>query len=235
MTEKLSSSLAGRVQYLRGQIAEAALRAGRDPAAVRLMAVTKTQPAALVNEAIAAGVDLLGENRAQEMCARYGEYNRDKADIHFIGHLQTNKVKQVVGKAVMIESVDSLRLAQEISKQSEALGLATQLLIEVNIGGEGTKSGVAPEAAEELARQIALLPAVSLRGLMAIPPIWNSEAENEPYFARMAQLLVDIRAKNIDNVCMEVLSMGMSGDYAAAIRHGSTQVRIGTGIFGTRN
>jgi pyridoxal phosphate enzyme (YggS family) len=233
--EKLSNSIAENIKRIRWEIDEAAIAAGRRPEEVKLMAVTKTQPAALVNEAIAAGIHLLGENRAQELCQKYEEYHKEQADIHFIGHLQTNKVKQVVGKVKMVESVDSFKLAREISKFSQKLGVTTEVLVQVNIGGEETKAGIEPSQAEELIRQIATLPGIQVQGLMAIPPIWNSSRENEGYFARMHEILVDIKDKKIDNVNMEVLSMGMSGDFAVAIRHGSTLVRLGTAIFGSRN
>ena len=229
------STIPENIKRLRESIDAAALKAGRNPADVKLMAVTKTQPADLVNQAIAAGITLLGESKAQELREKHEQYNlREDVQLHFIGHLQTNKVKMVVGKVSAIQSVDSLKLAAEISKQSAKLGITTDLLLEINIGGEESKSGVPAHLAEDITRQIALLPHVKLRGLMAIPPIWNSAAENEPYFARMQQLLVDIRGKNIDNVSMDILSMGMSGDFKAAIRHGSTIVRLGTAIFGER-
>ena len=199
------------------------------------MAVTKTQPVQAVNQAIAAGITLLGENRAQELNARYDEYDKSPGvEIHFIGHLQTNKVKMVLGKVNLVQSVDSLKLAREISRQGAAIGISTDLLLEINIGGEESKGGVAPSEAEELVRQIAILPAVRLRGLMAIPPIWQENEKGERYFARMQEILVDIRGKKMDNVMMDILSMGMSDDYAAAIKHGSTLVRVGTAIFGKR-
>ncbi len=233
--EKLLNSMAENVKRIRWEIDEAAIAAGRKPEEVRLMAVTKTQPAALVNLAIAAGINLLGENRAQELSEKYEDYDKENVDIHFIGHLQTNKVKQVVGKVKMIESVGSLKLAREISKFSQKMDVTTQVLVQINIGDEDTKGGIAPSQVEELIRQMAPLPGIQVQGLMAIPPIWNSSSENEGYFARMHEILVDIKGKKIDNVNMEVLSMGMSGDFAAAIRHGSTLVRLGSAIFGSRN
>jgi len=228
-------SVADNIRRLREEIAGAALRYGRDPADVALMAVTKTQPPELVNEALAAGVRLLGENRAQELLEKYDRYDKTVLpEIHFIGHLQTNKIKMVVGRVCMVQSVDSLKLAAAISKQSVKQGVDTGLLIEINIAGEGSKSGIRPEDAEALAREIAELPGVTLRGLMTIPPIWNQYQENERFFAQMQQLFVDIRRKNIDNTCMDILSMGMSDDFAVAIKHGSTLVRLGTAIFGRR-
>ena len=228
--------VAENIKRLRERIDEAAIKAGREPATVQLMAVTKTQPAQLVNEAIVAGVTLLGENRAQELCERYESYDlHPGVDIHFIGHLQTNKVKMLLGKVSTVQSVGSLRLAAELSKQGEKLGVSTDLLLEINIGGEESKAGVAPADAPELVRQIAQLPFVRLRGLMAIPPIWNENAGGERFFAQMQEMLVDIRAKNIDNVNMDILSMGMTDDFDIAVKHGSTLVRLGTAIFGARN
>lgn len=232
MTGKLS--IRENILRLREEIAQAAAKAGRKPEEIRLMAVTKTQPPELVNEAIAAGIDLIGENKAQELTAKYDEYHKENLDIHFIGHLQTNKVKAVVGKVGMIQSVDSLKLAGEIARHSEKLGITTDLLLEINVAGEQSKSGVLFEDAETLAREIAALSHVKLRGLMAIPPIWNESAGNEVFFERMRQKLVDIKAKNIDNISMEILSMGMTDDFAIAIKHGSTLVRLGTAIFGSR-
>ena len=229
------SHLAENIKRLRERMNEAAIKAGRDPAEIDLMAVTKTQPVRLVNQALGLGVCLLGENRAQELCERYGDYeNPPGREIHFIGHLQTNKVKMVVGKVSTVQSVGSLRLAREISRQSERLSLTTDILLEVNIGNEDSKAGVSPEQVEELARQVALLPSVKLRGLMAIPPIWREDGAGERFFARMQEILVDIRQKNIDNVIMESLSMGMSDDFSVAIKHGSTLIRVGTAIFGER-
>lgn len=229
------SSIADNVKRLREEIAGAAIRAGRNPEDVKLMAATKTQTPQAVNQAIAAGITLLGENRAQELCEKYDEYDKGPGvEIHFIGHLQTNKVKMVLGKASLVQSVGSLKLAKEISKQGVAAGIATDLLLEINVGGEESKSGVAPQEAEELVREVALLPAVKLRGLMAIPPIWQENGGGERFFAGMQEMLVDIQSKKIDNVNMEILSMGMSDDFTVAIKHGSTLVRVGTAIFGQR-
>ena len=229
------SHIAENVRRLRAEIEEAAIKAGRSPQDVKMMAVTKTQPPELVNQAIAAGITLLGENRAQELCEKYGLYDRGgEVEIHFIGHLQTNKVKMVLDKVSTVQSVGSLKLAGEISKQAVKLGATTDLLLEVNVGGEESKGGVEPRMAENLAREIAGLPGIRLRGLMAIPPIWNKSAENERFFAQMQEMLVDIRDKNIDNISMEILSMGMSGDFETAIKHGATLVRLGTALFGHR-
>ncbi len=234
MTEKSSNSIAENIKRLRERINVAAMRSGREPDEIGLMAVTKTQPVWAVNAAIACGIRLIGENKAQELCQKYEEYDKECSEIHFIGHLQTNKVKQVVGKISMIESVDSMRLAGEIDRHSQSRGLVTDLLIEVNIGGEQTKSGVEPSQVHELAREIAELRAVKLRGLMAIPPVLNGNDGNEAFFAAMRQLFVDIKSENIDNTSIDCLSMGMSDDFEAAIRQGSTQVRLGSAIFGHR-
>ncbi|MCL2579481.1 MAG: YggS family pyridoxal phosphate-dependent enzyme [Oscillospiraceae bacterium] len=229
------SQVTENIKRLKEQIAQSAVKSGRNPDDIRLMAVTKTQPPALVNQAIAAGITLLGENRAQELCEKYDNYDkREELEIHFIGHLQTNKVKSVIDKVTAIQSVDSLKLAGEISKQAVRAGITTDLLIEVNIGEEESKAGTTPDEVEKLARKIAALPGVRVRGLMSIPPIWNENAGNERFFAQMQEMLVDIRDKNIDNISMEILSMGMSGDFDAAIKHGSTLVRLGTAIFGQR-
>ena len=216
------------------RIARAASEAGRDPADVRLLAATKTVPVEVINHAIARGVTLIGENRVQELCAKWDDLDRT-AEVHHIGRLQTNKVKQVVGKVAMIESVDSLHLAQEIDRRSRALGLTTDVLIEINIGAEEAKSGVLPEQAEELIRAVAPLTGVRVRGLMAIPPICENTAEISRYFEKLYNLFIDFSTKKIDNTNIDCLSMGMSGDYEAAVRAGATIVRLGTALFGARN
>ena len=216
------------------RIARAARQAGRDPSEVTLLAATKTVPVEVINHAIASGVSLIGENRVQELCAKWDALDKT-VPVHHIGRLQTNKVKMVVGKVGMIESVDSLRLAEEIARRSQALGVTTDVLVEINIGGEEAKSGVLPGHAEELLCAIAPLTGVRVRGLMAIPPLCETEAEISRYFEKMYKLFIDFSAKNIDNITMEQLSMGMSGDYEAAVREGATIVRLGTALFGARN
>ncbi len=216
------------------RIASAAREAGRDPADVRLLAATKTVPVEVINHAIASGVTLIGENRVQELCAKWDDLDKS-VPVHHIGRLQTNKVKQVVGKVSMIESVDSLRLAEEIDRRSRALGVTTDVLIEINIGAEEAKSGVLPQNAEALLCAIAPLAGVRVRGLMAIPPICEKKAEISRYFEKMYKLFIDFSAKSIDNITMEHLSMGMSGDYEAAVRAGATIVRLGTALFGARH
>ena len=220
--------VAQNVSALQEQICQAAAAAGRDPAQVRLMAVTKTVDPELVNAAIDAGITLLGENKAQELCAKYDSYHKDGVEIHFIGHLQTNKVRQIVDKVQMIESVDSLPLAEEINKRCAALNKQMPILIEVNIGREESKSGVLPEDLPALLEEISKLPAVSVRGLMAIPPVCENNEQVSQYFYQIQQLFIDIKQKKYDNINMEILSMGMSGDYQTAIAYGSNVVRIGT-------
>ncbi|MEE1393735.1 MAG: YggS family pyridoxal phosphate-dependent enzyme [Negativibacillus sp.] len=227
--------VAQNVSALQEQICQAATAAGRDPAQVRLMAVTKTVDPELVNAAIDAGITLLGENKAQELCAKYDSYHKDGVEIHFIGHLQTNKVRQIVDKVQMIESVDSLPLAEEINKRCAALNKQMPILIEVNIGREESKSGVLPEDLPALLEEISKLPAVSVRGLMAIPPVCENNEQVSQYFYQIQQLFIDIKQKKYDNINMEILSMGMSGDYQTAIAYGSNVVRIGTAMFGQRN
>lgn len=227
--------VAQNVSALQEQIRQAAAAAGRDPAQVRLMAVTKTVDPELVNAAIDAGITLLGENKAQELCAKYDSYHKDGVEIHFIGHLQTNKVRQIVDKVQMIESVDSLPLAEEINKRCAALNKQMPILIEVNIGREESKSGVLPEDLPALLEEISKLPAVSVRGLMAIPPVCENNEQVSQYFYQIQQLFIDIKQKKYDNINMEILSMGMSGDYQTAIAYGSNVVRIGTAMFGQRN
>ena len=221
-----------RIILIREEIAKAAQKSGRNPDEITLMAVTKTVPAEVVNRAIDQGIGVLGENRCQEFLEKYADYK--PADVQFIGHLQTNKVKYIIDKVSMIQSVDSLKLAQEISKQSRKIQKVMDILLEVNIGREESKSGIYPEQLEELVEQVALLPAVHIRGLMAIPPVSNTDSEKSRYFESMYKLLVDIASKKIDNVSMDTLSMGMSSDYSIAIAHGSTMVRLGSAIFGAR-
>lgn len=213
---------------------EAAQKAGRDPESVRVMAVTKTNSAERVNRAISAGITLLGENRAQELLEKYDDYHKDNCEIHFIGHLQSNKVKSVIDKVDMIESADRLSLVKEIDRCAAALGKKMPVLVEVNIGREESKSGVLPEKLEEFVAQISEFEHITVRGLMTIPPNTPDDAIKERYFAQMYRHFIDIKAKKIDNVNMDILSMGMSHDFTLAIKHGSNIVRIGRGLFGER-
>ncbi len=234
MTEKLSEAkLAENLRIIRENIAAAAARGGRSEKDVRLMAVTKTVSPELVNAAIRGGVDLLGENRVQEYLEKRDSYL--PAEVHMIGHLQTNKVKYIIDKVSMIESVDSLKLAREIDRCASRAGKVMDVLIEVNVGGELSKSGTAPQDALSLVEQIAELSSVRIRGLMTIPPICSSKEQSMHYFSLLRQIAVDISAKNSHNVSMEFLSMGMSHDYEAAVEMGANIVRIGSALFGQRN
>lgn len=223
------------LREIRDRIAEAARSSGRDPGEVRLMAVTKTVPPELVNAAWEEGVRLFGENRAQELLEKADRYTFGPEEIHFIGTLQTNKVRQILGKVSCIQSVNSLRLAEEIQRRAVALGITVDVLLELNIGGEESKTGMAYSQLEKILEELAGFSALQVKGLMCIPPFRKNSLETEGYFERMHKIFVDIRDKKIDNISMETLSMGMTGDYELAVRQGSNIVRIGTGIFGKRN
>ncbi len=218
---------------IKENVNEAAVKAGRSTDDVRLMCVTKTIEAEYINPVLDLGADLIGENRVQEYLGKRDALHLSGVERHLIGHLQTNKVKQIVGEVDMIESVDSVKLAKEISKQSVNKGVTTNVLVEVNVGKEDSKSGIFMESLEELLGEIAQMPAIKIKGLMTIPPICD-ENEVRKYFSAMHQSFVDIKAKKIDNIDMEILSMGMSGDYEAAVLEGSNIVRVGSAIFGAR-
>ena len=208
-------------------------RAGRPQSDVTLIAVSKTKPLELVREAYEAGARDFGENKVQDLLDRIDALPSD-IRWHMIGHLQRNKVKYIIGKVAMIHSVDSLRLAEEISRESVKHQVDTDILIEVNVAGEESKFGVSVEEAPQLVEDISRMPAVHVRGLMTIAPFVENAEENRQYFRKLKQLSVDIERKNIDNVNMTALSMGMTGDYSVAIEEGATCVRVGTGIFGER-
>lgn len=216
------------------KICAACERAGRKREEVTLIAVSKTKPVSMIEELLPGGARDFGENKVQELCDKYEQLPKD-IRWHLIGHLQRNKVKYVVDKACLIHSVDSLRLAEAISAEGQKKGITVPVLIEVNVAGEETKFGVKPEEAEGLIREIAKLPSISVRGLMTIAPYVENPEDNRVYFASLKKLCVDIKNKNIDNVSMDILSMGMTGDYEVAIEEGATMVRVGTGIFGERN
>ena len=228
-------SLAEKIRQVQDNIAAAAREAGRDPGGITLVAATKVQTSQTIREAIAAGVGVCGENRVQEMTAHLADNAYEGPRLHFIGHLQTNKVKFVVGRVDLIESVGSQRLLEAIEHQAAKLGVVQDILLEVNVGGEESKSGVRVEELPALAARAAELPHVRLRGLMAIPPAARKEGENRPFFAQMRQLFVDIKGKMDDNKSViDCLSMGMSRDYEDAVREGATLVRVGTALFGPR-
>lgn len=228
-------SIEENVRRIRQEIAQAALAAGRNPADIRLCAATKMNDAQAVRRAIAAGVDCCGENRVQELAAKQAENAYAGVPVHFIGHLQTNKVRQVVGQVDLIQSVDSARLLQAINNEAQRRGIVQNVLLEVNIGGESSKSGFLADEILPFMENIAQYPNVCVMGLMAIPPISQKKGDNVKFFQKISDLCVDIRGKKYDNVKVDCLSMGMSGDFADAIACGSTMVRIGTAIFGARN
>ncbi len=223
------------IKQVKQKIAEAAISVGRAPEEVTLVAATKMNDADRVKQAVAGGIDVAGENRVQELMDKYDKGAYEGVPLHFIGTLQTNKVKYLVGKVDLIQSVDSLKLVKEISRVAAKRGICQDILIEINIGGEESKSGISPSDLEEFIEEISKMNNVRVRGLMTIPPILSVGAKNEPYFRKMKELFVDISGKKYDNISMDILSMGMSSDFEEAIRCGATMVRVGTGIFGARH
>lgn len=215
------------------KIRKACERSGRDRGEVTLIAVSKTKPVEMMEEAMESGIRVFGENKVQEILKKEVLLPED-VQWHLIGHLQRNKVRQIAGKVAMIHSVDSLRLAEQIQKEYEKLGQTAQILIEVNVAREESKFGLMPEETEETIRKIAEMPNIQVCGLMTIAPFVEDPEENRIHFRNLRKLLVDINAKNIDNISMNELSMGMTGDYEVAIEEGATFVRVGTGIFGSR-
>ncbi len=234
MTEGLKS-IEESFKRIKNEVAEAAVKAGRNPDDVRLMAVTKTVEPIYINHAIACGADLIGENRVQEFLSKKDELDLSRCKAHLIGHLQTNKVRQIVGEVQLIQSVDSVRLAQEIGRCSAGKNVVTDILLEVNIANEQSKFGFKPSEVYEKVCEIAEIGGVRIRGLMTVPPLDAEKEQTTTFFSNMRQLFIDIGEKKIHNVTMSVLSMGMSGDYLEAVSAGSTLVRVGTAIFGTRH
>lgn len=214
-------------------IQRACERVNRDPSEVTLIAVSKTKPVELLQEAYDAGARYFGENKVQEITAKYDRLPED-IHWHMIGHLQRNKVKAVIAKAAMIHSVDSLRLAETIEQEAAARNLRVPVLVEVNVAEEASKYGVRTEEVFPLIRQLSKLPHLEVRGLMTIAPYVTDPEENRPVFQKLKKISVDIALENIDNISMNVLSMGMTGDYEVAVQEGATMVRVGTGIFGER-
>ena len=228
-------SIAENVFRIRSEIEQAALAAGRDPKEIQLCAATKMNNAEAVRQAIAAGVDCCGENRVQELTAKLGEDAYQGAPVHFIGHLQTNKVRQVVGKVDLIQSVDSEHLLRAINAEAAKQRIQQNILLEVNIGQEESKSGFRAEDILPFLEKCGEFSNICIKGLMAIPPISQNKGDNVKFFLKMSELCVDIQRKKYDNVRVDCLSMGMSDDFADAICCGSTMVRVGTAIFGARN
>ena len=228
-------SIAENIAAIRAKMDAAALACGRDPKEILLCAATKMNGADAVRQAIAAGVDCCGENRVQELVLKGSENAYEGAPVHFIGHLQTNTVKQVVGNVDLIQSVDRMNLLEAIQKEAARQGIVQNILLEVNIGNEESKSGFSASDVLPLLEQISDFPNIFVRGLMAIPPISQNPGDNCKFFKKMYDLSVDITGKKYDNVSVDCLSMGMSDDYEDAICCGSTMIRIGTAIFGARD
>lgn len=221
------------LDYVQENIRQACRTAGRVEEEVTLIAVSKTKPVSMLMEAYGCGCRHFGENKVQELVSKYEAMPKD-IHWHMIGHLQRNKVKYIIDKVSLIHSVDSMRLAEEISREASKKGIEVSVLIEVNAAGEESKFGVSVRDTLTLVKEIAVLPGIHIKGLMTIAPYVENSEENRPYFEIIKQLAVDISRKNIDNVSMNVLSMGMTGDYVTAVEEGSTLVRVGTGIFGER-
>lgn len=222
------------LEQVRENIGQACVRAGRDPLEVTLIAVSKTKPVEALKEAYSAGVRDFGENKVQELSEKIPALPGD-IRWHMIGHLQRNKVKYIVDKVYMIHSVDSFKLAQEISREALKKNVEVNILVEVNVAGEESKFGTDTQEALRLVEEIASLPGIHIKGLMTIAPFVENPEDNRHIFIKLKQLAVDIKNKNIDNVTMSVLSMGMTGDYQVAVEEGATYVRVGTGIFGERD
>lgn len=226
--------IAEQLQTVRNEITEACKRSGRNPEEVTLIAVSKTKPVSMIEEAIQAGQTVFGENKVQELCSKY-EVLPKNLTWHLIGHLQRNKVKYIADKAALIHSVDSLRLAETIDQEGKKHNRVIPVLIEVNVAEEDTKFGVTVEETLPLIEEISKLSNIQVKGLMTIAPYVDNPEENRPVFRRLKKLSVDIDSKNMNNVYMDILSMGMTSDYQVAVEEGATMVRVGTGIFGERN
>lgn len=222
------------IENIRKNIDAACKRSGRDPKDVLLLAVSKTVNVDRIKVAVDCGLNSLGENRVQEIMEKY-EPMGENVKWHLIGHLQTNKVKYIIDKVELIHSVESIKLAEEINKQAKKHNLVMDVLVEVNMADEESKFGVKPKETESFIRELALMDNIRVRGLMTVAPNVENGEENRVYFRNMKQLLVDINAKNINNINMDILSMGMTGDYETAVEEGATIVRVGTGIFGKRD
>lgn len=221
------------LEEVRENIRKACEKAGRSQKDVTLIAVSKTKPLFMLEEAYEAGARDFGENKVQEILEKCPKMPED-ARFHMIGHLQRNKVKQVLPHAVLIHSVDSLRLAEQIDQDAQKLGITADILLEVNVAKEESKFGMMPEKVPEMVEQIAAFSHLRIKGLMTIAPFVDDPEKNRPVFQKLYQLSVDIKSKNIDNGTMSALSMGMTGDYEVAIEEGATMIRVGTGIFGSR-
>lgn len=222
------------IKFIRNKINEATVKSGRSENDVRFMAVTKTVDPVYINHAIDCGIDLIGENKVQEFLSKKDALKLEKVEKHLIGHLQSNKVRKIITEVDMIQSVDSVSLAKEIERQAEKNNMTANVLIELNVGEEESKTGMDKSLFLESFSQISEMKHIHIKGLMTIPPICENKCELRKFFEEMYNLFIDIKAKNIDNVSMDILSMGMSGDYEEAILFGSNLVRVGSAIFGPR-
>ena len=239
--ENLSSDLSEKlknVEYnykvIENNINEAAVKSGRKREDIIFLAATKTVEPKVINHAVSCGLKYIGENRVQELLSKYEEYDLDHCDLQFIGHLQTNKVRQIIDKVSLIQSVDSVKLANEVARQAKLHDKIMNILIEVNIGREENKSGVMPEQLEELLYAVKDIEGINVKGLMSIPPICEEKSQICKYFENMHLLFIDISAKKLDNISMDYLSMGMSDDYREAVLCGANMVRVGSALFGKR-
>lgn len=235
MTARSLSDVEYNYKLINERIAEAAQKVGKSREDITFLAATKTVEPEIINHAISLGLDHIGENKVQELLSKYESYNLEKCSLQFIGHLQTNKVRQIVDKVDLIQSVDSVKLANEIAKQSLKHNKTTDILVEVNIGREENKSGVYPENLEELLCEISKIDGISVKGLMTIPPVCDNKHKISKYFNNMHNIFIDISSKKLDNISMTILSMGMSADYYEAILEGANMVRIGSSLFGARD
>lgn len=235
MTARSLSDVEYNYKLINERIAEAAQKVGKSREDITFLAATKTVEPEVINHAISLGLDHIGENKVQELLSKYDSYNLENCSLQFIGHLQTNKVRQIVDKVDLIQSVDSVKLANEIAKQSLKLNKTTDILVEVNIGREENKSGVYPENLEEMLCEISKIEGISVKGLMTIPPICDNKHKISKYFNNMHNIFIDISQKKLDNISMTILSMGMSADYYEAILEGANMVRIGSSLFGARD
>jgi len=225
--------IADNIIKVNENIEKACARSNRNPNDVKLIAVSKTKPIELLKEALDCQIIDFGENKVQELCDKH-EFLPKNINWHFIGHLQRNKVKYIVGKVALIHSMDSVRLARQIELESAKLNIVTNILVQVNVSNEDTKFGIHIDETEDFIKELSKFPHIQVKGLMTIAPYTNNAESNRKYFAELYKVYVDINSKNIDNVTMNMLSMGMTGDYEVAIEEGSTMVRVGTGIFGER-
>lgn len=232
--DKRKADIEYNLDVINEKIAESAIKSGRKPSDIQLMAVTKTVDPIFINYALDYGVNMIGENRVQEMLRKKPDLHLQNVQKHLIGHLQTNKAGQIVGEVDMIQSVDSLKIAKEIAKQSAKKGITTDVLLEINIGDEESKTGFSKSEFMENLYQIAEIPQINVKGLMTIPPICDNDVILREFFENIYNIYVDIKEKKLDNINMNILSMGMSGDYEQAILCGSNLVRIGSSIFGLR-